>query len=481
LKSQSSASQPSTNLGQIVAATHVVTSGVSPRRARTIILLLAFSVALMMTGFGIIMPVFARRFAELGAGVRDLALMTVSFALAQFLASPLMGSLADRIGRRPLILVALASFAFANVGYLVASSVGSYVAIRTIAGIFTAGLFPSAMGVVGDLMPESQRARWIGIVMGGYGTGLVLGPVIGGVLYDGWGFSAPFVASIGMAVIAFVAAAILVPETRTRKARKREMLRERRSAAISATLSPAKAALWDSLPRPLHVFGTLMFIDFIGAFAFAFFEPQMVFYVYEDLGWTTLQFGLMVGVYGLAMMIGQVGLGQASDRIGRWPVIVLGTLLNATLYFGTAVLTAFQPMMVISIVSGMGAALAAPALSAYYLDITAVQYRSRVQGIKGSALALGTAAGPLLLVAIGDTISPQGVFLIAGALTLAGALLAFAFLRKTHPAVIGAGDVAWEVSAKRAMAAQASLRGIVLGATSARGGARTAREARRVT
>jgi len=468
LRSGSSTSRPCTNLGQIVAATHVVTSGMSPRRARTIILLLAFSVALMMTGFGIIMPVFARRFAELGAGVRDLALMTVSFALAQFLASPLMGSLADRIGRRPIILVALASFAFANMAYLVASSVEAYVAIRTIAGVFTAGLFPAAMGVVGDLMPESQRARWIGIVMGGYGAGLVLGPVIGGVLYDGWGFSAPFVASIGMAGIAFIAAAILVPETRPRKARKREELRERRSATVGAAVSPVKAALWDSLPRPLYVFGTLMFVDFIGAFAFAFFEPQMVFYVYEDLGWTTLQFGLIVGIYGLAMMIGQVGLGRTSDKLGRRPVIVLGTLLNAALYFGTAVLTTFSPMIGIAFVSGMGAALAAPALSAYYLDITAEQYRSRVQGIKGSALALGTATGPLLLVAVGEKISPQGVFVISGALMLVGALLALALLREARPAVKEVSDVAWEVSVRRSIAAQASLRGIVLRAASER-------------
>ena len=70
------------NMGQIVVATQVITGKPSPQRVRTIIILLTASVALMMTGFGIIMPVFARRLAELGAGVQALGWMTMSFALA---------------------------------------------------------------------------------------------------------------------------------------------------------------------------------------------------------------------------------------------------------------------------------------------------------------------------------------------------------------------------------------------------------------
>ncbi len=84
------------NLGQVVMADEVIVSGPSPRRARSVILLLAASVGLMMTGFGIIMPIFARRLGEFGSGVEALGLMTMSFALGQLVAAPFMGSLADR-------------------------------------------------------------------------------------------------------------------------------------------------------------------------------------------------------------------------------------------------------------------------------------------------------------------------------------------------------------------------------------------------
>ena len=130
-------------LGEVVIATRVTTSGPSPRRARNITLLLAVSVWIVATGFGIIMPIFARRLGEFGSGVEALALLTMSFALAAFIAAPLMGSLADRIGRRPLILVALASYIAVNIGFLFARSTEVFIAVRVVEGALTAGFMPA--------------------------------------------------------------------------------------------------------------------------------------------------------------------------------------------------------------------------------------------------------------------------------------------------------------------------------------------------
>ncbi|MGD9374775.1 MAG: MFS transporter, partial [Anaerolineae bacterium] len=147
-------SQPPATLGQVVAAQRVISHRPSPERARTIILLLAGSVALMMTGLGIIIPIFARRFEELGGGVQALGLMIMAFALAQLLAAPLLGSLADRYGRRPFVLLSLAAFAVDNVGFLLASSVTAFIVVRALEGALTAGLYPAAMGIVADVAPQ---------------------------------------------------------------------------------------------------------------------------------------------------------------------------------------------------------------------------------------------------------------------------------------------------------------------------------------
>ncbi len=453
------------NLGRVIVADEVVTSGPSPRRARNVIILLAASVGLMMTGFGIILPVFARRLGEFGSGVEALGLMTMSFALAQLVAAPFMGSLADRYGRRPLVLLALAAFAAANIGFLLASSTSTFILIRIVEGALTAGLFPAAMGVVSDVVPEKQRAQWIGIVMGSYGAGLIFGPVLGGVLYDGWGLAAPFIASAVMGIIALIAAVVMVPETRTPEVRRREELRSRRA---SPSAPAADVSLWASFPRPLHLFGTLLVLDFIGVFAFAFIEPQMVFYFYDELDWSTVQFGLVVGAYGLAMVFGQIVLGRSSDKYGRKPLIVLGILLTVTLYVGLILVTRYVVMLLVAAVAGLGSALISPALSSYYLDITDDQYKSRILGVKESSASLGSVVGPLLLVGISAVTTAQGVFAIAGAVVLIGAVLAVIALPVQGKVAERARDTDWEYSDKRALAAQSALRGVVLSASASR-------------
>jgi len=452
-------------LGDIHVATSVTTSGYGPRQARNIIFLLAASVALMMTGFGIIMPVFARRLGEFGNGVEALGWMTMSFALAQLIASPFMGSFADRFGRRPLVLLSLAAFFATNIGYLLAQSTAVFIAIRAMGGLLTAGLFPAAMGVVADIVPEKNRAQWIGIVMGGYGVGFIFGPVLGGVLYDNWGFGAPFATSAVMALLALIAASVLVPETYTRQHRQREKLRQRRDPAEQ---SAAQRSYWASLPRPLYVLGTLLFIDFIGSFAFAFVEPQMVFFMYDELGWSTAQFGMVVGAYGLAMVFGQTVLGRSSDKYGRKPMILIGTLLNSVLYIGMATATSFQLMMAYATFAGLGAALIAPALSAFYLDITAVQFRSRIVGIKESSLALGGVLGPLLVVVASRSLQPRTIFSIAGGVVLLGLVLAAVLLQEPKQSEAGSDKLVWQVAEQRTIAAQASLRGLVINAVQVR-------------
>lgn len=455
------------NLGVVVQARRVDTSGIDPRRARQVIVLLAACVALMMTGFGIILPVFARRLSELGGGVTALALMTMAFSLAQFIMAPVLGSWADRRGRRPIILLSLFAVIVTNLAYLAAGTVAAFVAVRGLGGAFTAGLFPASAGIVADTMPETERAKWIGILMGGYGAGMIFGPAIGGLLYDAYGFAAPFVISAVLAALAFAAALILIPETRPKSVRRREALRERRRRQNS--VAGKKESLWTTLPRPLYILAMLLFIDFAVTFAFAYVEPQMVFYLYDNLHWTTAQFGIVVGAFGLATVFGQTVLGQASDRVGRKPIIVLGILLNATLYAALTWLTGFWLMLAVAAVAGLGLALLSPAISAFYLDITRKEHRSRVIGVKESALALGGILGPLTVALVSRWLSARAVFLSAGSLVLFTAIMALAVLREPSRLAAVERVAVRLTSPDRALVAQSTLRGVVLHAADVRG------------
>ena len=439
--------------GKLVTATNVITHGPSARQTRNVTMFLAASIALVMTGYGIVMPVFARRLGDFGSGVEALGFMTMGFALAQFVLAPIMGSIADRIGRRPLVLIALGGFAVTNLGFIFAPNTGTLIGLRCLQGGVTAGMLPAAQAMVGDITPNSRRAQGIGMLMGGYGFGFVLGPVIGGLLYDTWGFIAPFAASAAMAAIALVFAQVMIQETLTPALRHR--------IQFSSSQASEKESIIASLPRPLYIFGALLLINFILIFAFAFIQPELVFYAYDELAFTTIQFGFLVGIYGLAMVLGQVVLGGLSDKYGRKPVITIGLLTMSLFFLGLMFFNQFAILFIVAAVGGLGNAIATAATSAHVLDITAEQSRSRVMGIRGSFAALGGALGPLLVVVISPHVTPQIVFMIGAIAVAATALLALAVLRGKRQVVIDAESAYLSLVSERAPVAAASLRALV--------------------
>lgn len=414
-------SQPST---QTEPNTMAEAGAPDSSQVRRIIILLAAAVGLMMTGYGVVMPVFARRLGELGSGVEALGLMTMAFALAQFILAPFMGALADRFGRRPLILTALAGFAVANIAFILAQSTGLLIGIRLFEGAITAGLLPASMAIVGDVVSEKERARWVGILMGSYGAGFIFGPAAGGFVYDRWGFVAPFALSGGLALMGLLLAMILVPETRP----------DTVSRQATEPKPAARAGWLAALPRPMTIFVTLLLLDFMAVFGFAFIEPRMIFYFYEDLAFTTTQFGLLVGAYGLATVLGQLTLGHLSDRFGRRPLIALGFEVNILFYLSLNVFSQFGLIFITAVIAGLGNALLVPALSAYYIDITTEHHRSRILGFKESAASFGGVAGPLAVALVNPWTTPHGVFTIAALVMAAAAGLALVVLNRTRPA-----------------------------------------------
>jgi DHA1 family multidrug resistance protein-like MFS transporter len=385
-------------------------------KARHIIILLAVSVGLIMTGFGIIMPVFAHRLENFGSGVVELGYMTMGFALAQFVLSPILGSLGDRIGRRPIILLALGGYAAVNIGFLFAPNTGTLMILRCLAG-----LLPASQATVGDVVPADRRAQGVGLVMAGYGFGFILGPFIGGLLYDTLGYAAPFIASSSMGLIALVFAWVLVPETYVHV--------RQNKIKVNSTQYRKTAFLKGYLPEHLTTFIILMLVSFTLTFTFAFISPVMVFYVYDDLNFSATQFGLLVGVLGLAMVLGQIFLGGLSDKYGRKPVIVLGLIVSSIFYVGMIIFTRFGTCFLVSAIGGIGSALANSATGACILDISNENNKSRIQGIKGSFTALGEAIGPLLAVFISSRLTPHSMFMVSAIIGIVMAFVAVIVLR----------------------------------------------------
>ena len=396
----------------------------SPKRAgptaTQMMICLAVCMALQMTSFVIILPLFARRFTELGAGADAMAASSMAYALAATLFAPLMGALADRMGRRPILLGSLAVYALAFTGYLLATSATTIVVLRGLAGALTAGMMPAATGMVADLAPENRRARWIGFLSGGAAFGWIAGPVLGGLLYDRWGFGPAVLVSIGMAVATLLTSLIAIRETRPPQRLAAAPSGAFRLPSVRGSLRGAVT----SLPRSMGAVIVVLLTYFVVMFAWAFIEPRFMFYAYDDLHWSSSMLGLAMSVYGIALMLGEFGLSRLSDDLGRKPVIILGLLLFSAQFLGLALSRDYTVIALSFVIAGLGNALYDPALSAAVLDVTPSTHQARMLGVKSTFGSIGSILGPALIVFSTSLLQARLVFMISAGVVLVMMLIA---------------------------------------------------------
>jgi DHA1 family multidrug resistance protein-like MFS transporter len=149
-----------------------------------------------------------------------------------------------------------------------------------------------------------------------------------------------------------------------------------------------------------------------------------MFYAYDELSWTSSQLGLAMSMFGVSCMLGELALGQLSDRLGRKPVLVVGLLLFSAQFLGLVIFRDAPWIVMCFILAGLGNALFDPALSAFILDITPPEHSAGMMGLKGTAGSLGSLLGPALVVMLTPFVSPQVVFLISTVLVILLALVA---------------------------------------------------------
>jgi MFS family permease len=334
-----------------------------------------------------------------------------------------MGALADRFGRRPLVLGSLAAYAAAFSGYLFASSPGVLILLRGWAGAFTAGLIPAVTGLAVDLAPQDRRAQWISFINGGASFGWIAGPIAGGMIYDLWGYSAALIVSIIMAIITFIVALLFVPESRLATVRSFTRTEHSTTNNIPKNIKVLLLNLRSTLPHPLSTFFALLFIFFAVLFAWALIEPRFMFYAYNDLGWNSSMLGLMMSTYGIAMMLGEFGLGRLSDRLGRKPIITVGLMLFSAQFIGLAFFRNYILIAIAFVIAGLGNALYDPALSASILDKSPDEHRARILGIKSMVGSSGSILGPALVALFNSSMDARSIFLIAVGVVLLTTLI----------------------------------------------------------
>jgi MFS family permease len=402
-------------------------SAASPaEQSRSITVALTFligCIALMMTGFAVILPVFPQRLQALGLGPEMLALMEGAFGLGMFLFSTPMGIWSGRIGRKPILFISLAGFIVTNLLLAFVNVPLLFIPIRFVEGMLLSGLIPAAMSMVGDTIPLAKQGRWIGLLTTAQAVGFAVGPGLGGLLSQTLGVSSPFLLSAAIALVASLLAVFLVPETLPEHVRV-----EARSHKANRGAKVQKPKEW-RFARLIWLVAPFLVIDFGMIFTYPFVFPQFPFFLEKVLHYSTAQYGLLFSVYGMALAIFPLVLGRLSETMPKKPLIVTGSLLFSALIVVMLAAPLYPLLLAGAALAGLGSAFVEPAMGGIYLAATTDDNRGQIMGLRGSAISLAVMLGPLAQALVGLWITPQITFAIGVALSVSMALVAFLLLK----------------------------------------------------
>ena len=322
-------------------------------------------------GIGIIIPVAPKLIMELsGLPLAEAApiagWLTLSYALMQFLFSPVLGNLSDKYGRKPILLASLATLAIDYVLIGLAPTLAWLFVGRIIAGIAGA-TFATANAVVADIIPPEKRAKYFGLNGAAWGMGFVIGPVIGGLLGQ-YGPRVPFFAAAAFTAVNFLIALAVMRETLP-PADRREFS-ARRANALGALQSMRR------IPGAMLVLFVLLMYQ-IGHDTL---PSTWVWVTMAKFGWTERDVGLSLAALGFGTIIVQGGLvGLFTKRIGEHRTALLGLGCGAVGFVGYAFATT-PAMLFASVPLGCLTGLTMPALRAILSRATPANAQGELQG-----------------------------------------------------------------------------------------------------
>ncbi|PQZ81712.1 MULTISPECIES: TCR/Tet family MFS transporter [unclassified Brevundimonas] len=377
-----------------------------PKVRRAAIAFILVTAVLDIVAMGIVIPVLPHLIEEfVGSNARAGLLNGVFVALwagMQFLASPVIGSLSDQYGRRPVILISCAGLAADYVLMALAPSLWWLAVGRLIAGV-TSSSFTTIYAYMADITEPDKRARAYGLIGAAFSGGFVLGPVLGGFLGE-FGPRVPFWVAAFMSGVAFLYGLFILPESLA--VEKRMKFSWRRANPIGAMIL---------LKRHAELTG-LAVVNFLLYFAHHVFSAVFVLYAGLRYDWGPWQVGMLLALVGVLDMIVQgVLVGPVSKKLGDRMTMILG-LCGGTV--GIA-LMGWAPTGVAFIIAMLPNALwglAMPTLQSLMTRRVSESEQGQLQGANMSVASIAGVASPLFFgwvysVSVGEGFGPVRTWL----------------------------------------------------------------------
>lgn len=345
------------------------------------LVILFFTLVVVMMGFGIIIPILPFYIEYLGASGTGLGLLMAIFSVMQFIFAPIWGTLSDRFGRKPILLIGVLGNAVSLLLFGLSTSLWMMYVARAFGGILSAATLPTAMAYITDTTDFKNRGAGMGVVGAAMGMGMVLGPGIGGSLAK-QSLATPFFFAAGLSVLAIVLIMIFLPESLGKDLRRHDTKVE----------APNFRVLLDALKGPL---GFMFILAFSVMFALTNFEGIFGLYAQYRFDYDPVQVGFILTVVGLVSTLVQgVLTGPATRWLGEGLVIKI-SLLGSSLGFALMLTAASQwsVYLTVGFFVFMNAMLR-PAINSI-ISKNSLGGQGVAMGLANSFMSLGRIVGPL--------------------------------------------------------------------------------------
>lgn len=357
-------------------------------RPTSILLFVGFIVFIDMVGIGLIIPVMpelleqltgksADRTAEIGGW------LLFAYAVMQFLFAPIIGGLSDRFGRRPVLLVTLFLL---GIDYAIMAWAPTLVWLfvgRILSGIMGAS-WAAANSCVADVATAKDRGKFFGILGGAGASGFVIGPAIGGLL-GSVDVRLPFIAAAILAVTGAAIGYFVLKETLPSESRRKFSIG--RANPVGSILQMAKTPV---------VLGFLSVIFLLQLAA----QSQVTIWAYYNrlvFGWSEIEIGLSVGLFGLMLAVVQGGLtGKVIAKFGPHRTSFIGLLFGVPAYL----IFAFAPggwAMILGILVGSLSGVSFPAIQQMMSERIGEDAQGELQGAVASMISITSIIGPVMM------------------------------------------------------------------------------------
>jgi len=363
--------------------------------------ILAVSIFSAMLGVGLVSPLLPLYASDMGASGPELGLIFAGYGIANTVATPIMGRLSDRRGRKLFLCIGLAGYAILSLGYVWAANVAQLTLVRLLMGAAGAMIVPIALAYIGDLSPEGEEGKWMGYANAAFFSGFGIGPLLGGALAERFGMNVSFYSMGCLCLLAFLVAVLFLPESRQRKIGEKGRLSFR-----DMSRSPMVRGLFSC--RLVQAIGRGGIMPFLPIFAATY------------IGLGPALIGVLLAVNMLPMMVLLAPAGRLADRFNRKALVILGNLMYLISVALIPLAHTFWQQIWLCFPRAIGGAISIPAATALTVEEGRKFGMGSTVSILMMAMGIGFAVGPTLSGVIADSVDVNAVFYFGGAVGLIG-------------------------------------------------------------